>query len=163
MKKLITTFLTLILGILVITEILYSSVTYSIKEATIKENIKKALLTGLIYDNNGDKSEIFKTIMRLTKLDEETTMRLIENETANKYITDIVNSIYDYNLTKDIKYKYKPQEITEIVENNIDKVLDEIDYTINEYDKKEIIDYTKNNGEYIINTIYSTNIGDYVK
>lgn len=163
MRRFLTQLLTIILVILVITEIFYSSITNSITKESIKESIKTNLLTGLIYDNSGNKSEIFKTIMRLTKLDEETTLKLIENETANRYITDIVNSIYDYNLTGDSSYKYKPSEITEIVENNIDKVLDEIDYPISTSDRKEIIDYTKNNGDYIISTIYSTNIGDYVK
>ena len=57
--------------------------------------LKINLLTGFIYDESGNKTEIFNTILRLTPLDEETVIKLMENETANDILTDIVNSIYD--------------------------------------------------------------------
>ena len=87
----------------------------------------------------------------------------MENETANDIITDIVDSIYDYNLTKDISYKYTPQKIIDIVEKNIDKVLREIEYNITPQEREEAIKYTKNNTEYILDVIYKTDIGDYTK
>ncbi len=163
MKSFVSKLLIVVLTISITGEIIYLSITESISKEKIKESINQTLLKGLIYNDNGDKTEIFKAIMRITKLDEETVIKLMNNETANKYIIDIVNSIYDYNLTGDDNYKYKKQEITEIVEENIDQVLDEIDYTLSTEDKQEVIDYTINKGDYIIDTIYSTNIGDYVK
>ena len=85
----------------------------------------------------------------------------MENETADEKITDVVNSIYDYNLTGDASYKYTKQQVIDIVEDNMDKILIEIDYKITASDRQEVLDYTYNNTDYIINTIYSTDIGDY--
>ena len=163
MKKIITIFLCLILSVIVIFEITYTSVANSITEKSIKTNIKESLLTGIMYDNNGNKTEIFNTILRLTTLDEETVKKLMENETSKSIITDVVNSIYDYNLTQDESVKYTEQEIIDTVNNNIDKVLNEINYNISKKDKEEVIEYTKTHASYIIDVIYSTNIGDYQK
>ena len=163
MKKIITTTLSILLTLAIISEITYTSIANSITENQIRESIKNNLLTGLIYDDNGNKTEIFNTIVRLTKLDEETVIKLMENETADNIITDIVNSIYDYNLTGDESVKYTGSEIIAIVEDNIDKVLSEIDYSITSKERAEVIDYTKNNTDYILETIYSTDIGDYTK
>lgn len=159
MKKTITALLSVLLTVTII----YTSISNSITETKIKESIKNNLLTGLIYDDNGNKTEIFNTILRLTKLDEETVIRLMENETADEIITDIVDSIYDYNLTGDENFKYTGSKIIKIVEDNIDKVLSEIDYKITPNAREEALNYARNNTEYIINTIYSTDIGDYTK
>ena len=163
MKKKLTPIISIFLVTTVIAEIIYTSLANSITENKIKESIKKNLLTGFIYDDNGNKTEIFNTILRLTKLDEETIIRFMENETADKIITDIVNSIYDYNLTGDESYKYTESEIIKIVEDNMDKILSEINYPITAEERAEVLDYTYNNTNYIIETIYSTNIGDYTK
>ena len=85
----------------------------------------------------------------------------MNNETANGILTDIVNSIYDYHLTGDEQYKYTGKQIIDIVENNMDKVLSEIDYSISEEDRKSVMNYTKNHTDEIIDTIYKTDIGDY--
>ena len=142
---------------------LYYSFSNSIKEETIRESIKKELLTGFIYEDDGRKTEIFNTIVRLTKLDEDTVIRLMENETANDIITDVVDSIYDYNLTGDSSYKYTREKIINIVETNIDQVLREINYPITTTERTEAINYTKNNTDYILDVIYSTDIGNYTK
>lgn len=163
MRKIITFLLCLLLSITIILEISYTSIAKSISRQEIKENIKANLLTGLMYDEKGNKTEIFNTILRLTDLDEETVKKLMDNETANNIITDIVNSIYDYNLTGDETVKYSKNKIISIVENNIDKVLREINYSITPKERQEVIDYTKNHTDYIIDTIYKTDIGDYVK
>ena len=163
MKKISITTLSIILTIAIITEITYTSIANSITETKIKESIKENLLTGFIYDDNGNKTEIFNTILRLTTLDEETVIKLMENETADNIITDIVNSIYDYNLTGDESYKYTGPEIIKIVEDNIDQVLSEINYSITAKERAEVISYTHNNTDYILETIYSTDIGDYTK
>ena len=163
MKKVLISLLSIILTTAIIIEITYTSLADSITENKIKESIKENLLTGFIYDDNGNKTEIFNTILRLTKLDEETVIKIMENETADNIITDIVNSIYDYNLTGDESYKYTNTQIINLVEENIDKVLSEIDYQITAEERQEVIDYTKNNTDYIIDTIYKTDIGDYTK
>lgn len=163
MKKVLISLLSIILTTVIIIEITYTSLADSITENKIKESIKENLLTGFIYDDNGNKTEIFNTILRLTKLDEETVIKIMENETADNIITDIVNSIYDYNLTGDESYKYTNTQIINLVEENIDKVLSEIDYPITAEERQEVIDYTKNNTDYIIDTIYKTDIGDYTK
>lgn len=163
MKRVVKSIVGFLLGIAVILEITYVSIANSITEVKIRESIKNNLLTGFIYDDRGNKTEIFNTILRLTKLDEETVIKLMENETADNIITDIVDSIYDYNLTGDESYKYKGEDIIDIVDNNIDKVLREIEYSITDSDRKEVMDYTRNNIDYILNTIYSTDIGDYRK
>lgn len=163
MKKVSLKLLSILLIITLTTEVIYVSISNSLKEETIKENIRKNLLTGFIYDNNGNKTEIFKTILRLTTLDEETVIKLIENETANNLLTDIVNSIYDYNLTHDESYKYTSNQIINLVEENMDKILQEINYNITPKEREEVLDYTKNNTDYIIDTIYKTDIGDYQK
>ena len=163
MKKMTMSTLRILLIVLIISQIIYTSLANSITENKIKESIKENLLTGLIYDDNGNKTEIFNTIVRLTKLDEITVIKIMENTTADKIITDIVNSIYDYNLTGDESYKYTESKIIELVENNMDKILNEIDYYITEKEKQEVLDYTYNNTTYITNTIYATNIGGYTK
>ena len=161
MKNITLSILSFLLGLTLITHITYTSIANSLTTNKIKESIKENLLKGFIYDDNGNKTEIFKTILRLTTLDEETIIKLMENETADEIITDVVNSIYDYNLTGDPSYKYTKQQVIDIVEDNMDKILIEIDYKITASDRQEVLDYTYNNTDYIINTIYSTDIGDY--
>ena len=163
MKKIFVSLLGFLLGITIVLECCFVALSNSISDNKIRESIKKELLTGFIYEDDGSKTEIFNTIVRLTKLDEETVIKLMENDTANEIITDIVDSIYDYNLTNDSKYKYTKDEIISIVENNIDKVLREIEYEISFSDRREVIDYTRNNTDYILDVIYSTDIGDYKK
>lgn len=163
MRKVLIGFVSILLSIFIVVEIGYVSIANSITDVKIRESIKNNLLTGLIYDDNGNKTEIFNTILRLTKLDEATVVKLMENETADNIITDIVDSIYDYNLTGDASVKYTSEEIISIVEDNIDKVLSEIDYSITASERDEAIRYTKENTGYILDTIYSTNIGDYKK
>lgn len=163
MKKVFTMICCLILSLSVILEIGYVSLSNAITENKVKESVKQNLLTGFIYDKNGNKTEIFNTILRLTTLDEDTVVKIMNNETANGILTDIVNSIYDYHLTGDEQYKYTGKQIIDIVENNMDKVLSEIDYSISEEDRKSVMNYTKNHTDEIIDTIYKTDIGDYQK
>ena len=163
MKKVFTMICCLILSLSIILEIGYVSLSNAITENKVKESVKQNLLTGFIYDKNGNKTEIFNTILRLTTLDEDTVVKIMNNETANDILTDIVNSIYDYHLTGDEQYKYTSKQIIDIVENNMDKVLSEIDYSISEEDRKSLMNYTKNHTDEIIDTIYKTDIGDYQK
>lgn len=163
MKKIINISLRTLLCLTMIVTIIYGSLANSLSQSKIKENIKTNLLTGFIYDDSGNKTEIFNTILRLTGLDEDLIIRFMENETANNILTDIVNSIYDYNLTGDPSYRYKETEIINLVEDNIDKITLEINYPLTTKERQEIIEYTKNNTAYIIDTIYATDIGGYQK
>ena len=88
-------------------------------------------------------------------------VKLINNEKANKILTDLINSVYDYNLTGDSKYKYTPQQIISLVKNNLDEVTAEINYNLDASDKKEIINSVVNHINYIIDTIYKIDLGDY--
>ena len=45
----------------------------------------------------------------------------------------------------------------------MDKVLKEIDYPITEKEREETLDYVRTHTDYIIDTIYKTDIGDYRK
>ena len=87
MKKILLSILSITLGLTIITQITYVSLANSLTSTKIKESIKENLLTGFIYDDNGNKTEIFNTILRLTKLDEETIIKFMENETADNIIT----------------------------------------------------------------------------
>ncbi len=163
MKHFIIKVLGVFLGVLVVGECCFIGIANSISDNVVRESIKRELLTGFIYEDDGRKTEIFNTIVRLTKLDEDVVIRLMENETANEIITDVVDSIYDYNLTGDASYKYTEDKVINIVVDNIDKVLSEIEYYISDDDREAAIRYTKNNTDYILDVIYSTDIGDYRK
>lgn len=163
MKKILSYILGGILTVAVVGEVCFVSLANSISDNVVRESIKNQLLTGFIYEDDGSKTEIFNTIVRLTKLDEDVVIRLMENDTANDIITDVVDSIYDYNLTGDDSYKYTKDRVIRIVEDNMDKVLNEIDYNISNSNRQEVLDYTRNNTDYILDVIYSTDIGDYRK
>ncbi len=140
---------------------IYMAIVSSIDSASIKQSIQDNLLSGFIYDDNGNKSDIFMTILSLTTLDEDTVVKLMENDTVDEYLTDIVNSIYDYNLTGDASYKYTGEEIYDIVDSHIDQVMEEINYSFSASDRRKVINYMDTHMDYIIDTIYSTDIGGY--
>lgn len=163
MNKKVTYIISILMILLVIFTNIYISIYKSISPNIIKSSISNNLLKGFIYDNNGKKTDIFNTILKLTELDEKTVIEILENERADEIITDIVNSIYDYNLTGDSRYKYTKEKIITTLENNIDIILDNIDTYISKSDREYAIRYTKENTQYILDTIYSTDIGDYTK
>ena len=139
MKRIFVKVLSVVLGIAIVGESCFVSLANSISDNVVRESIKTQLLTGFIYEDDGRKTEIFNTIVRLTKLDEDTVIRLMEIETTNDIITDVVDSIYDYNLTGDNSYKYTKEKIINIVETNIDKVLREINYPITQNERTQAI------------------------
>ena len=163
MRRFLNLLLKFLLVVVIIGDVIYFSFANSIREDVIRESIKKELLTGFIYEDDGRKTEIFNTIVRLTHLSEEDVIKLMENETANDIITDFVDSIYDYNLTGDVSYKYTKDKLIEIVEINFDKVLSEIGYNYSANDKRDVMNYVRDNSDYILDTIYATDIGGYTK
>ena len=54
MRKTLTILFSIILTLAITTEIIYASISGSITEKQIKESIKNNLLTGFIYDDNGN-------------------------------------------------------------------------------------------------------------
>lgn len=161
MKKFLISFVSIILVLLVVSLNLFTAVSKSIRSDVIHSNLESKFFNNFIYDDNGNKTEIFKTILKLTTLDEDVVVRLMQHETVDNILTDIVNSIYDYNLTGDKSYKYTRERIIKIVEDNIVTVTNDIDYKLTDKEVNDSIKYTKENTDYIIDTIYSTDIGDY--
>ena len=147
--------------IILLSTIIYTSIANSITPKNLKKASKNLVKTGLIYNEDNTYTDIFKTILKLTPLTEEQVLKLMNLDYIKEELEKIVNSIYEYNLTSDENIKYSKEKIISLVENNIDKVTKEINYTLTEKDRKEAIEYTKNNTEYIINTIYQTNIGNW--
>lgn len=161
MSKFKNNLLTTICIILLITTIIYTSISISITTKSLKTTSKKLVQTGLIYNDDNTYTDIFNTILKLTPLTEQQALDMMNLDYVEEILTDIVNSIYDYNLTGDETVKYTKEEIIKLVENNIVKVTTDINYPLSNQDKIEAINYTKENTDYIIDTIYQTNIGDW--
>lgn len=158
-NKILITLFTLSL----ITTIMYSSISNSLTKDSITSSSRTFVKTGLIYNEDNSYSEIFKTIMRLTHLSEEYILKALELDYVEEELTNIVNTIYEYNLTQDKSVKYTDTDIINLVENNIDKLVLDINYPLTEEDRNSVINYTKNNTSYILNTIYSTDIGNWTR
>ena len=161
MSKFKSNLLTTICIILLITTIIYISISNSITTKSLKTTSKNLVQTGLIYNDDNTYTDIFNTILKLTPLTEQQALDMMNLDYVEEILTDIVNSIYDYNLTGDETVKYTKEEIIKLVEDNIVKVTTDINYPLSNQDKIEAINYTKENTDYIIDTIYQTNIGDW--
>ena len=163
MNKTKNTILKTIFIILLIITITYTSISNSITPKSLKTASKSLVKSGLIYNDDNTYTEIFKTIVKLTNLSEEDVLKMLELDYVDTIVTDIVDSIYEYNLTNDESVKYTKEEIIQIVEDNIDNVVKDINYPLSEQDRTEAINYTKNNTDYILDTIYTTDIGNWKK
>ena len=161
MSKFKNNLLTTICIILLITTIIYTSISNSITPKSLKTASKNLVQTGLIYNDDNTYTDIFNTILKLTPLTEQQVLDMMNLDYVEEILTDIVNSIYDYNVTGDETVKYTKGEIIKLVEDNIVKVTTDINYPLSNQDKIEAINYTKENTDYIIDTIYQTNIGDW--
>ncbi len=123
MKKFLNVLIGIILVILLCVFNIYKSIGDSISLDSIHHQVSDNLLSGFIYDDNGDYSDIFMSILDMTNLDEDTVIKLMKNDIVDKNLTDIVNSIYDYRLTGDESYKYDGNYVINLVEDNMDQVL----------------------------------------
>ena len=153
--------LTILLSISLLTTILYTSISNNITRKSIKTASSAVVASGLIYNDDNTYTDIFKTIVKLTDLSEEQVLKMMKLDYVEKILTDIVNSVYEYNLTQDESVKYSKEQIIKITEDNITNVTNDIDYPLSENDLNEAIKYTKNNTDYILETIYQTNIGNW--
>lgn len=147
--------------IFLIFTIIYTSISNSITTTSLKKASKNLVKTGLIYNDDNTYTDIFNTILKLTPLTEEQAKNMLNLDYVEDTLTNIVDSIYEYNLTNNESAKYKDEEIIKIVEDNLEKVTADINYPLSETDKNEALEYTKENIKYIINTIYQTNIGNW--
>ena len=161
MKKSKNIILTILLSISLLTTILYTSISNNITRKSIKTASSAVVASGLIYNDDNTYTDIFKTIVKLTDLSEEQVLKMMKLDYVKKILTDIVNSVYEYNLTQDESVKYSKEQIIKITEDNITNVTNDIDYPLSENDLNEAIKYTKNNTDYILETIYQTNIGNW--
>ena len=153
--------LLILLSISIIITITYTSISSSITNESLKEISNNIVKKGIIYNDDNTYTEIFKTIVKLTNLNEEDIKRALNLDYVNEIVTDIVNSIYEYNITGNSEVKYTKERIINIVKENLNKVAKDINYNLTEKEEKDIIKYNKDNINYIIDTIYNTNIGSW--
>ena len=133
MKKVFTMICCLILSLSIILEIGYVSLSNAITENKVKESVKQNLLTGFIYDKNGNKTEIFnsfnikKYFASIEDFAKETKVkfeyminkelvffRFFDNEILTKPITNDKE-------TKEYMYKY--YRIIEFMSEFIEKIV----------------------------------------
>ena len=153
--------LLILLSISISLTITYSAISTSINTKSLKEASRNFVRSGIIYNDDDTYTEIFKTIVKLTKLNEEDILKALKLDYVNEIVTDIVNSIYEYNITGNDNVKYTKEKIIKLVEDNLERIAIDINYNLTEKEKKDVFKYTKENTDYILNTIYSTNIGNW--
>lgn len=161
MKNIKNTLLTSIFIILLSTTIIYTSISNSLTKSSLKSASRTLVKTGLIYNDDNTYTDIFNTILKLTPLTEQQAIDMVNLDYVEEILTDIVDSIYEYNLTGDETVKYKNEEIIKLVEDYIVQVTTDINYPLSETDRLEAIKYTHENIDYIMDTIYATDIGDW--
>ena len=153
--------LLVLLSISVITTITYTSISSSITTKNLKEASRNVVRNGIIYNDDNSYTEIFKTIVKLTTLSENEVENALKLDYVDEIVTDIVNSIYEYNITGNDNVKYTKERIIKIVEDNTERIANDINYNLSEKEKKDVFKYTRENTDYILNTIYNTNIGNW--
>ena len=163
MKKFLNVFIGLILVLLLCVYNVYKSIGDSISSDSIHQNVNNNLFSGFIYDDNGDYSDIFMSILDMTNIDEDTVIKLMKNNIVDKNLTDVVNSIYDYRLSRDESYKYSGDYIISLVEDNMDQVLFDINYNLSSEDREYVINYLHDNIDDIVYKIYDMDIGGYTR
>ena len=114
--------LLILLSISIIITITYTSISSSITNESLKEISNNIVKKGIIYNDDNTYTEIFKTIVKLTNLNEEDIKRALNLDYVNEIVIDIVNSIYEYNITGNSEVKYTKERIINIVKENLNKV-----------------------------------------
>ena len=69
----------------------------------------------------------------------------MENENINESISEIVSSVYNYNLTGNEDYKLSEEVIVSMIEDNIDELASINNQDITEEEKEEILKYVREN------------------
>lgn len=150
MKKLINIILIILLAIIELTTITYLTLKITIS----KNNIDKIIntTTNNISHNKEITNELTDKIHQETNIDKKVIESTLNSKTAQNVLSDITSNVIDYKLGK--SDKMTKEELNELAENNIDKVIDESGYNISDKEKENILNNIKNNGNYIIESIY---------
>ncbi len=150
MKKLINIILIILLAIIELTTITYLTLKITIS----KNNIDKIIntTTNNISNNKEITNELTDKIHQETNIDKKVIESTLNSKTAQNVLSDITSNVIDYKLGK--SDKMTKEELNELAENNIDKVIDESGYNISDKEKENILNNIKNNGNYIIESIY---------
>ena len=150
MKKLINIILIILLAIIELATITYLTLKITIS----KNNIDKIINTtkNNISNNKEITNELTDKIHQETNIDKKVIESTLNSKTAQNVLSDITSNVIDYKLGK--SDKMTKEELNELAENNIDKVIDESGYNISDKEKENILNNIKNNGNYIIESIY---------
>ena len=138
MRKFLVVIISIITVIVLSSTILYISITNSLSEKSINNNVKENLVKDFMYDDNGNNSELFNEIIDNSDIDKDT-----------------------YNLTGNEDYKLSEEVIVSMIEDNIDELASINNQEITEEEKEEILKYVRENSKELVDSLYGLNIGDY--
>ena len=153
MKK----FFNIILVILLII-IEFSTILLVVSKHTItKENINKIFnsTTESLLNDDNVKNNIIDTLSKETSIDKTFIKNTLESKTAKKVLSEITNSVIEYNLGN--KEKLSKDEINNLIDNNIDDVIEETNYNISDSEKEKLVNDIKKNSDKILERLYGDN------
>lgn len=150
MKKLMNIILIILLAIIELTTITYLTLKITVSRNNINKIIKAT--TNNITNNKEIVDDLTNKINKETNIDKRVIESTLNSKTAQDVLSNITSNVIDYKLGK--SDKMTKEELNELAENNIDKVISESGYNISDREKENILNNIKNNGNYIIESIY---------
>lgn len=150
MKKLMNIILIILLAIIELTTITYLTLKITVSRNNINKIIKAT--TNNITNNKEIVDDLTNKINKETNIDKRVIESTLNSKTAQDVLSNITSNVIDYKLGK--SDKMTKEELNELAENNIDKVISESGYNISDREKEDILNNIKNNGNYIIESIY---------
>ncbi len=150
MKKAINIFLIILLVIIELLTITFITLKITINKNNINKIIKQT--TKEISKNKEITENLTDKINKETNIDKKVIESTLNSKTAQDILSVITSNVIDYKLGK--SEKMTKEKLNELAENNIDKVISESGYDITDKEKENILNNIKNNGNYIIESIY---------
>ena len=150
MKKLMNIILIILLAIIELTTITYLTLKITVSRNNINKIIKAT--TNNITNNKEIVDDLTNKINKETNIDKRVIESTLNSKTAQDVLSNITSNVIDYKLGK--SDKMTKEELNELAENNIDKVISESGYNVSDREKEDILNNIKNNGNYIIESIY---------
>lgn len=150
MKKTINILLVILLIIIELSTITLITLKITINKNNINKIIKQT--TKEISKNKEITENLTDKINKETNIDKKVIESTLNSKTAQGVLSDITSNVIDYKLGK--SEKMTKEKLNELAENNIDKVISESGYDITDKEKENILNNIKNNGNYIIESIY---------
>lgn len=150
MKKLMNIILIILLAIIELITITYLTLKITVSRNNINKIIKAT--TNNITNNKEIVDDLTNKINKETNIDKRVIESTLNSKTAQDVLSNITSNVIDYKLGK--SDKMTKEELNELAENNIDKVISESGYNISDREKENILNNIKNNGNYIIESIY---------